>query len=105
MDQFRPLAPPAGDPPPDEKHARRLELELTRHGALLSEILARSLGAQWVVADFASQPMGHWSMLVPPGVGVWPIGRIYRFFRQGHREADLVTFYMELERHAKRALR
>ncbi len=93
------------DPPADEKHARRLELELTRHGALLSEILARSLGAQWAVGDFSSQPPGHWAMLVPPGVGVWPIGRMYRFYRQGHRESDLVAFYMELERHAKQALR
>lgn len=93
------------DPPADENHARRLELELTRHGALLSEILARALGAQWAPIDFVSQPPGHWSMLVPPGIGVWPIGRMYRFYRQGHRESDLVTFYMELEGHAKRALR
>jgi hypothetical protein len=80
----------------DEKHARQLRVELTRHGAMLSEILARRLCAEWT--DLESQEPGHWAMSVPPGVLVWPIGRVYRFFRQGHREADLVAFYMELER-------
>jgi hypothetical protein len=79
----------------DEPHARQLEAELTRHGALLSEILARRLGAEWV--DLESEKPGHWAMSVPPQVRVWPIGRVYRFFRQGHREADLVAFYAELE--------
>ena len=78
----------------DEKRSRQLEVELTRHGATLSEILARTLGAQWV--DLSSPQPGHWSMIVPPGTRVWPIGRVYRFFGQGHREADLVAFYMEL---------
>jgi hypothetical protein len=36
-------------------------------------------------------------MVVQPSLRVWPIGRVYRFFRQGHREADLVAFYLELE--------
>lgn len=79
----------------DESHARQLEAELTRHGALLSEILARRLGAEWV--DLESEKPGHWAMSVPPQVRVWPVGRVYRFFRQGHREADLVAFYAELE--------
>lgn len=83
----------------DEKHARQLEAELTRHGALLSEILARSLGAEWV--DFASEEPGHWAMIVPPDTRVWPIGRVYRFFRQGHRESDLVAFFIDLEGRAR----
>jgi hypothetical protein len=84
----------------DENHARQLEAELTRHGALLSEILARSLGAQWV--DFASEQPGHWAMVIAPDLRVWPVGRVYRFFRQGHREADLVAFYIDLETRARR---
>lgn len=84
----------------DEQHARQLEAELTRHGALLSEILARSLGAQWV--DFASPQPGHWAMTIAPDLRVWPVGRVYRFFRQGHREADLVAFYIDLETRSRR---
>jgi hypothetical protein len=83
----------------DEKRSRQLEVELTRHGALLSEILARTLGAQWL--EVSSEQPGHWSMLVPPGVRIWPIGRVYRFFGQGHREADLVAYYTDLETRAR----
>jgi len=85
--------------PLDEKHASQLKEELTRHGAMLSEILARRFGAEWT--DLESHEPGHWAMSVPPGVRVWPIGRVYRFFRQGHREADLVAFYTELDRVAR----
>ncbi|HEX8790768.1 MAG TPA: hypothetical protein VF765_07435 [Polyangiaceae bacterium] len=81
--------------PLDPKQTSQLRSELTRHGALLSEILARRLAAEWV--DLESDQPGHWAMIVPPQVRVWPIGRVYRFFRQGHREADLVAFYTELE--------
>lgn len=87
------------DAPSDEAHVHLLEAELTRHGALLSEILARSLGAEWT--DLESDKPGHWAMAVPPQVRVWPIGRVYRFFRQGHREADLLAFYADLERGAR----
>jgi hypothetical protein len=85
----------------DANHARQLEAELTRHGALLSEILARSFGAEWV--DFTSDQPGHWAMVIPPDTRVWPIGRVYRFFRQGHREADLVAFFIDLEGRARRS--
>jgi hypothetical protein len=84
----------------DEKHAQQLEAELTRHGALLSEILARSLGAEWV--EFTSDQPGHWAMTLAPDLRVWPIGRVYRFFRQGHRESDLVEFYIDLEARARK---
>jgi hypothetical protein len=84
----------------DDKHARLLEAELTRHGALVSEILARSLGAEWV--DFSSEQPGHWAMMLGSDLRVWPIGRVYRFFRQGHRESDLVAFYIDLEARARR---
>ena len=87
------------DAPLDEKHAAQLKEELTRHGAMLSEILARRFGAEWT--DLESHEPGHWAMSVPPGVRVWPIGRVYRYFRQGHREADLVAFYTELDRVAR----
>ncbi len=88
-----------GDAKRDERQARMLETELTRHGALLSEILARRLGAQWIETE-GDEP-GRWSMMVPPTTRVWPIGRVYRFFQQGSRESDLVSFYFELERAAR----
>jgi hypothetical protein len=84
-----------GEGAPDAKLPKNLEAELTRHGALLSEIIIRSLGGKW--DDVSNGQPGHWAMLVPPSIRVWPIGRVYRFFRQGHREADLVAFYLELD--------
>jgi hypothetical protein len=86
----------------DTKGAERLEAELTRHGALMSEILARTLGAEW--EDVSNAQPGHWSMLIPPTLKVWPVGRVYRFYRQGHRETDLVAFYLDLEAKQKAGL-
>jgi len=83
----------------DERLARKLEAELARHGALLSEILARSLGAYWI--DTSSAELGRWAMVVPPRTRVWPIGRVYRFFQRGRLEGDLIAFYTELERSAR----
>ena len=79
-----------------------LETELTRHGALLSEILVRALGSEW--SDLSSDDPRDWTMVVPPDVVVQPIGRVHRFFRKGREEADLVAFYTDLESdQAKRA--
>jgi hypothetical protein len=84
------------------KQRLELEAELTRHGALLSEILARSLGSEW--SDLSSEDPREWTMTVPPEVAVQPIGRVHRFFRKGHEEPDLVAFYTDLESdRAKRA--
>jgi hypothetical protein len=77
----------------------KVEGELHRHGALLSEIIARALGADWV--DVATTEPGYWAMLVPPGTRCWPIGRVYRFLSLGHRERDLVSFYLDLEARAR----
>jgi hypothetical protein len=85
-----------GDGGGDAKTEKRLEVELTRHGALLSEILARILGGEWV--DVSGDEPGRWAMTLGSSMRVWPIGRVYRFFRQGHRDADLVAFYLDLER-------
>jgi hypothetical protein len=85
----------------DAQTAKKLETELTRHGALLSEILARSLGGSWV--DVSGEHAGHWAMVIYPNVRVWPIGRVYRFFQQGHREADLVAYILDLEGGARNA--
>jgi hypothetical protein len=85
----------------DTRTAKRLEAELTRHGAFLSEILARSLGGAWV--DVSGDQPGRWAMVIHPNVRVWPIGRVYRFFKHGHLEADLVAFFLELEAGARRA--
>ncbi len=69
--------------------------ELQRHGALLSEILARSLGAEWV--DIATTEPGYWAMFVPPSTRCWPIGRVYRFMVLGRRERDLVSYFLDLD--------
>ncbi len=84
----------------DEQKARTLDTEITRHGALFSEILARMLGARWI--ETQGDDPGGWSMMVPPNTRVWPIGRVHRFLQQGSRESDLVAFYFELERSARR---
>jgi hypothetical protein len=36
-------------------------------------------------------------MRVPPGTRTNPIGRVYRFVALGHRERDLVSYFIELE--------
>ncbi len=74
--------------------------ELQRHGALLSEILARSLGGDWV--DIAPTEPGYWAMFVPPATRCWPIGRVYRFLALGQSERDLVSYYLDLEARRRR---
>ncbi len=69
--------------------------ELLRHGALLSEIIARALGGAWV--DVGPSECGYWAMLVPPATRCWPIGRVYRFVALGHLERDLVAYFLDLE--------
>lgn len=64
------------------------------HGAFLSEILARVLDAEWM--DMESKEVGHWAMVVPPATRVWPFGRVMRLISMGHRERDLVSYYLEL---------
>jgi len=75
--------------------------ELRRHGAFLSEILARALGSEWV--DVAPSEPGYWAMLIPPSSRSWPIGRVYRFVALGHRERDLVSYYLDHEARARSA--
>jgi hypothetical protein len=72
--------------------------EIRRHGAFLSEVLARRLGAEWT--DLAVSEMGYWSMNVPPGTKVWPIGRVIRYVTMRHRERDLVSYFLELQARA-----
>jgi hypothetical protein len=78
---------------PDEAH------EVRRHGALLAEILARSLDAEWV--DISPEEIGRWSMIVPPDTRVWPFGRVARLIQMGHKERDLVSYYLELRSRAR----
>jgi hypothetical protein len=73
----------------------RLRDELFRHGALLSEILARTLRASWV--DVSPSEPGFWAMLVPPATRTFPIGRVHRFFTVGTEEKDLVAYCLDLE--------
>jgi hypothetical protein len=74
--------------------------ELRRHGALLSEIIARALQGYWV--DVGPSEIGYWAMFVPPGTRTWPFGRVYRFVALGQRERDLVSYYLEMNARAKR---
>jgi hypothetical protein len=69
--------------------------DLRMHGAFLSELLARTLDADWI--DIDHQDLGHWVMLVPSDARVHPFGRVLRYVAQGARERDLVSFYFELQ--------
>jgi hypothetical protein len=73
--------------------------DVRRHGALLSEILARTLGADWV--DVSPSEIGYWAMFVPPRTRTWPFGRVHRFLTLGHREKDLVSYYLDLVARAR----
>jgi hypothetical protein len=74
--------------------------ELRRHGALVSEILARALGGVWI--DIGPSEPGYWAMSVLPSLVTFPIGRVYRFVALGHRERDLVGYFLELEARARK---
>ena len=73
--------------------------ELRRHGALLSEILARRLEAEWI--DISPNELGYWAMIVPPDTRVWPFGRVARLVEMGHKERDLVSFFFEIQGRAR----
>jgi len=73
--------------------------ELRRHGALLSEILARRLDAEWI--DISPDELGYWAMIVPPDTRVWPFGRVARLVEMGHKERDLVSYFFELSSRAR----
>jgi hypothetical protein len=75
--------------------------ELRRHGALLSEIVARALDGAWT--DVAPSEPGYWAMTVPPAINTWPIGRVYRFVSLGTSERDLVSYYLDLEARVRNA--
>lgn len=72
--------------------------DLLRHGALMSEILARRLGAKWL--DIAPSKLGYWAMVVPPVTRIWPFGRLARLVTMGHKERDLVSYFLELQSRA-----
>lgn len=69
-------------------------LFLRKHGAFLSELIARNLGAEW--SDISPSEFGYWAMIVPPATRIWPFGRILRFLFVGTKERDLVSYYLEL---------
>jgi hypothetical protein len=69
--------------------------EARRHGAFMSEILARQLGAYWV--DIGPSELGYWAMMVGASTRVFPFGRVLRFVQMGAKEKDLVSYYLELE--------
>jgi hypothetical protein len=76
------------------EEAREAEL----HGALLSELLARLLDAEWT--DIAPTELGYWAMSIPGKAGsegkrVWPFGRVLRFIASGG-EDDLVAFFRKV---------
>lgn len=69
--------------------------EVQLHGAFLSEILSRTLSAEWT--DITADKLGHWEMVVAPGTRVWPFGRVARLIAKGHKERDLVAYFLELK--------
>ncbi len=77
----------------DVEEAREAQL----HGALLSEVVARTLAGEWV--DVAPTEFGYWAMVVPTADGrgkrVWPFGRVLRFIASGGAE-DLLGYYRKL---------
>lgn len=66
-----------------------------KHGALLAEILIRTLGAEWT--DIAPTELGYWEMTTPPSTRVWPFGRVFRYITMGSKERDLVSFFLEVQ--------
>lgn len=84
--------------PDREVRTPREAYEVRRHGALLSEILARRLDAEWL--DITPADLGYWAMIVPPDTRVWPFGRVARLIAMGHRERDLVSYFLELKSRA-----
>jgi hypothetical protein len=75
------------------------KLDVQKHGALLSEILARTFRGFWV--DIAPSDLGYWAMVVPPDTRVWPFGRILRLIAMQHKERDLVAYYLEIQARAR----
>ncbi len=69
-------------------------LDLRRHGAFLSEMIARTLKATWL--DVGPKELGHWTMFVPPDTRVWPFARVLRFVTMSSKERDLVSYFLEL---------
>ncbi|HEX7600891.1 MAG TPA: hypothetical protein VF316_04770, partial [Polyangiaceae bacterium] len=69
-------------------------MDVRRHGAFLSEMLARTVGARWT--DVAPSELGYWEMTLPAGLHVWPFARVLRLISMGDRERDLVSYYLEL---------
>lgn len=74
--------------------------DVERHGAFLSEILARLLDAQWF--DISASQVGYWAMIVPPDTRVWPFGRVARLIAMGTDERDLVSYFFELKSRRRR---
>jgi len=74
--------------------------EARRHGALFSEILIRSLGAEW--SDIAPTELGYWAMIIPPSTRVLPFGKMARFIAAASDPKsdadDLMKYYLEVER-------
>jgi hypothetical protein len=81
------------------------EREVMRTAAFLAELLVRRLGARW--SELESSEPGAWSMLMlcrdrpAEVIRVWPIGRVLRFVAMGHKERDLVSYYLELHSRAR----
>jgi len=73
-------------------------MELRRHGALMSEVIARALEGEWI--DVGPTEPGYWAMQVG-SVRTYPIGRVYRFVTVGRAERDLVGHFLALDERAR----
>jgi len=76
-------------------HSRDEALDARRHGAFLSEMLIRRLGAAW--SDIEPSEVAHWTLQISPKVRAWPFARVLRFVQMKGEESDLVSYYLDLE--------
>ena len=65
----------------------------------MDEAFARRLDADWL--DISPNDLGYWAMIVPPDTRVWPFGRVARLVAMGHKERDLVSYFLELKSRAR----
>jgi len=72
-------------------------LDARRHGAFLSEMLIRRLGAAW--SDIEPKELAHWTLRVAAKARAWPFARVLQFVQMMGvgEETDLVAYYLDLE--------
>ena len=84
-------------------------VHIDRRGRTSSAVTARSSARSSRGASTPSgstsrrTSSGYWAMIVPPDTRVWPFGRVARLVAMGHKERDLVSYFLELAGRARAA--